>query len=267
MKKILRALIIASIALNLIILIGSVMVMQKKGGLSWMTHKLAQVMDFEQTDSAGNDYRRNRLSVLMQLTVDPADIVFLGDSGLEFGAWHEFLNDLRAKNRALSGDDTGSLLTRLTPVVEGKPRHIVLMCGMNNFLKGTPYEKTTDEYVQIVRTISSGSPGTDLWLLPVLPVNPVLFRKRIVANQPQIHIPQRNEVEAFNAFIRGLAAAHSRIHFVELPELLDSGGELQDAYSIDGLHVNGAGLKKMAEHLKSLGLTEESGPSVGRIDR
>lgn len=175
------------------------------------------------------------------------------------------MNDHRAKNRAINGDDTGSILKRLGSIVVGHPRHIVLMCGINNFQKRIPFAKTTTEYLQIVKTISSESPSTDLWLLSVLPVNNVLYRKWIVPDRPGINTPPQTEVEALNAFIKGLAVDNPRIHFVELSDLLGPSGELQEAYTIDGLHLNGVGLKAVAKHLESSGVKGQSNEAVQRI--
>lgn len=185
---------------------------------------------------------------------EPADIVFLGDSILDFGEWHEFMNDHRAKNRAINGDDTGTILKRLGSIVVGHPRHIVLLCGINNFQKGISFTKTATEYSQIVKAILSQSPSTDLWLLSVLPVNSILYRKWIVPDHPGINMPSWDQVVALNAFIRELTVGNPRVHFVELSDLLDSNGEIREAYTIDGLHLNGVGLKMVAERLKNVGI-------------
>jgi lysophospholipase L1-like esterase len=256
-RKALTVLVILSLSLNLIGIVGSIIALQKKGGLPWLTRKLTEITSAKKGSVTRGDYPSNRISVFAELPTEPTDIIFLGDSILDFGEWHEFMNDHRAKNRAINGDDTGTILTRLGSIVVGHPRHIVLLCGINNFQKRIPFTKTTTEYSQIVKTISSKSPGTDLWLLSVLPVNSILYRKWIVPDHPGINMPPRDQVVALNAFIKELTVGNPRLHFVELPNLLGSTGELQETYTLDGLHLNGLGLKMIAERLKDIGIKRQ----------
>ena len=127
----------------------------------------------------------------------------------DFGEWHEFLDDGRAKNRAISGDDTHTILDRLNQIIVGNPRHVVILCGINNFQKRIPSAQTTNEYAQIVDMIFSQSQHTDIWLLPVLPVNTVLYKQWIVPDHSGINMPRQAEVESLNAFIKKLASVDS----------------------------------------------------------
>lgn len=251
-KRAILTIAIVSFTLNLVFLCGLLMIVRTNGGLPWLGRQLAEVFQPNDTETVRGNYQDHRLSVFYRLSVEPGDIVLLGDSILDIGEWQELLDDHRAKNRAILGDDTRSLLNRLGPVLAGRPRHIVLMCGINNFQKGMPYGQTTTEYAGIVATVTSQSPGTDIWLLPVLPVNRALYRKRVAPYNPRLTMPPQQEVQALNAFIRRLASDNPRIHFVDLPELLDATGQLQAAYTLDGLHLNGRGLELLAARLKNL---------------
>lgn len=267
MKKYLyRVPIILSLTLNLLAVIGSVSIIEKKGGLPWLSRKVAEVFRSQQAEQTHADYPNNRLSVFEQLTVGPNDIIFLGDSILSAGEWHEFLDDGRAKNRAIGGDDTHTILNRLNHIVLGRPRHVVVLCGINNFRKRIPYAQTTDEYAQIVAMISLQSQYTDIWLLPVLPVNTVLYRQWILPYDPDINMPSRTEVEALNAFIKKLAVDKRRIHFVDMPTLLNQTGELRQDCTPDGLHLNGRGLKEIAIRLQQLGICSDKETQAGVID-
>jgi lysophospholipase L1-like esterase len=98
--------------------------------------------------------------------------------------------------------------------------------------------------------ISSQSPHTDIWLLPNSPVNTWLYQEWFAAGHLDTSMPKRAEVEALNAFIKTLAVDRPLIHFVDVPELLDRTGELGEDYTVDGLHLNGRGLKKIAARLQ-----------------
>jgi lysophospholipase L1-like esterase len=256
MKKYLfRIVIILCLAMSLLALIGFVGIMAKKGGLPWLSRKVAEVFRPQEAKRTRGDYPNNRLSVFEQLPVGPDDIVFLGDSILDLGEWHEFLDDGHAKNRGINGDDTHTILDRLNQIMVGRPRHVVVLCGINNFQKRIPFAQTTNEYAQIVAMISSQSQHTDIWLLPVLPVNTRLYKRWIVPDHPGINMPSRTEVEALNAFVKKLAVDKQRIHFVEMPALLNHTGELREDCTLDGLHLNGRGLKTIGTRLQRLGIS------------
>jgi lysophospholipase L1-like esterase len=245
-----RILIVLSLTLNALVLLGSVAIVLSMGGLPWLRREAGEVLPALRRAGPRADYARNMQSVFEQLPVGPDDVLLLGDSILDYGEWHEFLDNPHAKNRAINGDDTRTILPRLDQITRGGPRHVVLLCGINNIQNGVPYAQTTREYARIVGTITSRSAHTDLWLLPVLPINTRLYRKWIVPDMGYLHMPTLGEVVALNAFIRTLAVNRPRVHFVDLPGLLDNVGELREEYTSDGIHLNGQGLKHIAMRLK-----------------
>jgi len=245
-----RILLALSLALNALFVLGSVAVVLSMGGLPWLHRELADVFPSLRRHEPPADYAHNMRSMFEQLPAGPDDILLLGDSILDYGEWHEFLANPHAKNRAINGDYTCTILPRLDQITRGRPRHVVLLCGINNIQNGVPYAQTIREYARIVTTIASQSARTDLWLLPVLPVNTQLYRKWIVPGMDYLHTPTREDVAALNGFIRTLAIDRPRIHFVDLPGLLDPTGELRQEYSSDGIHLNGRGLEQVALRLK-----------------
>jgi lysophospholipase L1-like esterase len=192
------------------------------------------------------------LSVFEQSSIGSNDIVFLGDSIFDFGEWHELMGDPRAKNRAINGDDTNTVLKRLDQIVAGRPAHVVILLGINNFQKGMSFTQTTTEYRSIVERLSE-SDTTQIWLLPVFPVHPGLYRRWIMPYDPGIRMPQQAEVERLNRFLQELAATHQpRVNFVPIPTVLDPSGHLAEDFTLDGLHLNGRGLSEIAKHLKKV---------------
>lgn len=217
-----------------------------------MHDKFTEIYRPESNVATQDDYISNRESVFAQLTIGPEDIVFLGDSIFDFAEWHELLIDYHVKNRAVCGDTTHSILKRLDRIADGKPRHVVLLCGVNNFQHRIPFAKTTREYAQIVDRIRSRSQNTEIVLLPVLPVNSSLYRNRILPYHPGLNKPSRSEVVALNRFIQQLASNMPRVHYLDLSMLLDSKGELRADYTLDGLHLNGRGVCEIATKLRQL---------------
>jgi lysophospholipase L1-like esterase len=241
---------ILSVALNGLAVIGLVVLTERKGGRPWLDRQVPRVLCAMQRRPIRSGGPSTSLSVYGRLPVGPGDIVMLGDDLLEHGAWHELLGDPRAKNRGIVGEDTHTMLERLGQAVAGGPRHVVVSCGSNNLRTRMPRAQTVREYARIVATLVSRSPGTDLWLLPVLPVNQRLYRKWIAPDEPYLNAPGRREVEALNAEIRALAVDRPRVHFLDLPEVVDPAGELRQDCTLDGLHLNGEGYQRVAMRLR-----------------
>lgn len=225
-----------------------------KGGWPWLRDRISILLNGR--ESRNSIYALNRISVFDQLPVHSEDIVFLGDSILNYGEWHEYLDNVRAKNRAIDGDDTHSILGRLAAVVAGNPRHIIVSCGINNLQRKMTTSQTIHEYNQILSYILLQSPNSTVWILPVLPVNAKLYALRIASQFPGVSRPRNSDVDTINSFLESLAADTSRVHYVDMPELLSDMGELRDKYTIDGLHLNGRGLRKIALRLQQSGIGE-----------
>lgn len=249
--------------MNLLTVAAAVVMIHKKGGMDWVCRKIDREFRSRQDDTRRVkmldrkkvNHQTLRLSVFEQLPVGPDDTVFVGDSMLSYGEWHEFFNRINIKNRAINGDNTQNLLKRLPQITAGKPRNIVILCGINNFHQCIPCEQTAREFDRIVSTISSLSPDTDTWLLPILPVNKAMYQKYILPSIPGITMPDQTEVENVNDFLRHLACdERPHVHFVDMPTLLGSTGELRADFTDDGLHLNGRGMKEIAARLRALGL-------------
>ena len=173
-----KPLFLLSVLANLLCLIGAVAVVEMKGGLPWLYNKFTAIVNPVSNEASQDDYFSNRVSIFSQLTIGPDDIVFLGDSIFDFAEWHESLHDQRVKNRAVYGDTTHSILRRLDQITDGKPRCVVLLCGINNFQRRIPLTQTTKEYAEIVARIRSKSRLTEIYLLPVLPVIRMCIEKK-----------------------------------------------------------------------------------------
>jgi lysophospholipase L1-like esterase len=231
-----RRVLALSIALNVVAVVGSVALVQKKGGLAWVSRQAPKVWGTVYQKPVQTDYPNTTLDVYGQLSIGRDDIVLFGDDVFAYGGWHELLADPRVKNRAIARDDTRLLLERIGPIVAGGPRHVVVSCGSFNIQRRTTLTQTAAEYERIVTRLTSRRPDADVWLLPVLPVNRRLYQRWVATDDPNVHRPARRDVEALNRIIRALADRHPRVHFVDLGELVDPAGELRREYTLDGLH-------------------------------
>jgi lysophospholipase L1-like esterase len=235
-----------SFIFNIFFLCFAVVFIDSKGGYKWVMEKVLNL--FNHQPKIG--YAENKIDIFGKLPpIGKQDIVFLGDSILDYGEWHEWLGE-HAKNRAINGDDTGTVLNRLHGITAGRPRHIVLLIGLANLENNTPLDTTRSEYAEILSTIRKESPDTDIWLLSLTPVNRALYQRHIIPGHEGINMPEFEEVRKLNIFIEQLAS--QKVHYINMAELLSPTKELSSDYTLDGEHLNGAGLKIIAQKVKKL---------------
>jgi lysophospholipase L1-like esterase len=228
-----KTLISFSLILNLCFFCCAGYFIDSKGGMTWVFGKINHYQKSE--------YRENRMNVFSCLPpISTGDTVFLGDSILDFGEWGELITG--AKNRAISGSTTSDVI-KLLPSI-GNPRHIILSIGGNNFQGEVPLEQTKAEYRTIINSIPK---ETHVWILPVFAPNADLYELNIRPGHPGIHRPEKEEVAELNSFIKSLESGHVRM--IDMPELLHN-GELSAEYTLDGLHLNGKGLRLFAQKVE-----------------
>jgi lysophospholipase L1-like esterase len=241
-----RPVIISSLILNIFFLGIALAVIDRKGGCTWVMDKAAGL--FHAQSQIG--YAENKNNIFGKLPpIERGDTVFLGDSILDYGEWHEWLGN-HAKNRAVNGDDTRDILKRLHVITKGKPHHIVLLIGLNNLENDAPLKTVMSEYAEIVNRIRKESPGTDIWLLSLSPVNRALYRRHIIPGHAGIHMPESEDINNLNNYMKKIATG--QVHYIDLKELLSPAGELSGDYTLDGEHLNGAGLEIIARKLRQL---------------
>lgn len=162
------------------------------------------------------------------------EIVFLGNSITDGAEWSEIFNDLRIKNRGISGDITEGILYRLVEVTESKPAKIFLMIGVNDLARGISQQQILLNYEKIIKQIKDDSPQTKLYIESVLPVNDAFSQFKNHVNKNSLIIRLNNDLKALSMTY---SAKYIDLHSV----FKDINGKLDAKYTEDGLHLNGAG--------------------------
>ena len=166
---------------------------------------------------------------------DEGEIIFLGNSITVGGPWGELFNDLRVKNRGISGDVTGGILYWLEEVVERNPAKIFLLIGINDLARGVPIDTIYSNISAIIMEVKLKTPGTVLYIQSILPVNDEIGSKF------QNHVNKSSEIIRINTRLQKMAEG-SGLCYVELhASFANSDGKLDAMYTNDGLHINGAG--------------------------
>ncbi len=178
------------------------------------------------------------------------DIIFLGNSINDGSEWAELFNDVRIKNRGISGDITTGILHRIKEVSSRKPAKVFLMIGINDLGRGVSPDSVVKNILLINDYLQQESPDTKVFIQSILPVNPSFGK---FAGQ----VSKVKEIIRTNELLKAAAARH-RYEFIDLhAEFVDAQGLLDAKYTNDGLHLVGAGYQHW-RHLiypKVFGLT------------
>ena len=83
-------------------------------------------------DSIFSAYYHQRLMHFQSLPQTNGDIIFVGNSITDGGEWSELFNDLKIKNRGISGDVTAGVIHRLDEIARRKPAKVFLQIGTND---------------------------------------------------------------------------------------------------------------------------------------
>jgi len=175
-----------------------------------------------------------RASQFEQFAPHDARTVFLGDSITAGGLWQEWFPTVSLVNRGIDGDMSDGVLARLGTAVSTTTRRVFLLIGTNDLTLGTPIDEIVENVREILRGIRTVSPDAQLVLQSVMPRD-AQFRPAI---------------EELNGRYRALAEEIGT-SFLELwPALADEHGELRSEFTLDALHLNGAGYAAWVELLR-----------------
>ncbi|MEO1519000.1 MAG: GDSL-type esterase/lipase family protein [Bacteroidota bacterium] len=215
-----KKLLLASLLLNLVFIAGFFFLIRKLGGANYVWFKMRH-----QGVAGVYEHRKNMYDLL---PIRSSDVVFVGNSITEQGNWAELLGRQDVRNRGIAGDVTQGLLDRLPVILEGHPRQIFLMIGINDLIAHDP-SYVIDNYREIVRRILQKSPETRLVLQSILPVN----------NEVRISGLSNEDVRQINQAIETLASEVGA-DYVDVHSLLqDEKGQLAARFTQDGIHING----------------------------
>lgn len=214
------AILIISIILNLLFLIGGILFIQKLGGFSYLKYRL---------ENRGlTEVYEHRKQLFEKMTLPDSAIVFLGNSITAQCEWSELFQNPKIYNRGIPGDHAKGILKRLGGILKSKPEKIFLMVGVNDLLFKND-EEFLENFEMIVKQVLNESPNTQLFIQSILPVNN-LVRNTTISNENIIQINDKLNQIALN----------NQLPFLDLyPRFVDQEGNLDAAFTLDGIHLNG----------------------------
>lgn len=220
-----RRLCVASVGVNVLIIVAAGTFVMGHGGVSFLRKQL-------------NQNKAVRIEAFPPVTQDAC--VLLGDSVISCYEWHEVLGP-KVCNSGFGGDTTSKILARLDAVTQGRPRQVMIEAGINDLAYGVSPAQVAEEYRRIIETIHTDSPTTTIYIIGVMPPAP-----KYRASIPKGSIfPTPELVQSLNALLAGIPGAQ----FISTEPLCDASG-IKPEYTADGLHPNRAGFLRLAEILR-----------------
>lgn len=223
---------VIALFINVLLIAGGLLALGRLGGwrlaLSRIQHREAPLY-------------RHRQQLFEQLPAQNGAIIFLGDSQTALCEWRELFGDsLPILNRGIAADHVVGMEARLAEVLRHRPAKIFMLIGINDLVFGKSIDDIAGQYRKIVERLRSDSPDTQLVLESVLPVN----------NQVQNLGVQNGQIQALNSRI-GQLARDFALPFVDIySPLADEAGDLDQRFTEDGLHLNGAGYQVLKQQLE-----------------
>ena len=184
---------------------------------------------------------------LNQISVIEPDIIFIGDSIIEYFPLQELLGTTKTiVNRGIRGYQTGLLQENLDAHLYGDAvDQIILLIGTNDIGKDIPMNEALNNLESVIQTISRDYPLSQIKLVSILPVNEGEDFKQTV------YIRTNEKIKAWNQAYQDLASAYMQVEYVPVFEnLLDQEGQLKADYTTDGLHLSVSGYQALSSTLK-----------------
>jgi len=187
------------------------------------------------------EHYQQRTELFKSEAVRKGEVIFLGNSIIEFGDWKQILHDPGVVNRGIAGDNTFGLLHRLQEVIDRRPAKLFIEAGINDIGQGVPVGMITGNIATIVGLVRVKSPGTMIYVVSVLPSNenarvdyPEIYGKNAVVREVDRQLQQHAKEEGFT--------------YIDLAgRLMDQSGNLDKKYAQkDGLHLNKEGYAVLA---------------------
>lgn len=189
-------------------------------------------------------YREQRRTLFELLPVRSSDIVFLGNSITDGCEWDELFDNRHIKNRGICSDRTTDVLERLDPIIEGHPRRLFLMIGINDLAGGATPEEVVANIARIIDRFQTESRWTRIFVQSILPVNGRDF------DVYKGHYAHADRIVPTNELLQALCAERGITYIDVWSALADNGGLLDKRYTNDGLHLLGEGYLVWRDVLK-----------------
>lgn len=224
-----------ALSLICIIFLGTILFLLKRDGYFTSLANTVRDTHYSYIDNAQYPQRETMFELS---NITQSDIVFVGDSITARSEWQEFFPDYTVLNRGIDSDVTQGVYHRLSSVVKTKPQKVFVMIGINDIRQHIDIDESLTYYSMIMSELKSALPDSEIYIQSILPVH----SKTGISNK---------EVEKRNASIKELAETYQLTYINIFDDMIDENNDLPSDYSIDGVHMTGAGYQVWLNILKN----------------
>lgn len=196
-------------------------------------------------EKSNNVYFLNRDELFKVFPKSKNSIIFIGNSLTQNFELAELFQNLSIKNRGIIGDYTSTLFNRLQPIIEEKPEKIFIEIGINDLGINLPNDSIVNNYVKIIDKLQSETPNSKIYIQSIFPVkNDSQYLKSIT--NPEVN----KNVVLVNKELMSICEK-KKMTYIDIYSSFELEGQMNPKYSIDGVHLNGAGYLLWRDKLKS----------------
>lgn len=141
-------------------------------------------------------------------------------------------------NQGVSGDTTQQILHRLPAFKQTRPSTIYVMAGVNDLKQGVTDNEILWNFQRIVGSLKQAHPQAKIIIQSILPT-----RSATISNQ---------RIQALNQRLAAIALRTGALYVDLYPQFLDETGQLQPAFTTDGLHLSSDGYETWRLALKQI---------------
>ncbi|MDB5288588.1 MAG: sialate O-acetylesterase [Mucilaginibacter sp.] len=181
-----------------------------------------------------NFYRILRAKLLAPIPIKTTDIIFIGDSEIEYFNTSELLPQYPIKNRGIAGDGSQDVYNRIGDVIKWHPRKLFIEIGTNDIGSGQPVDAIAKNMIKIIGIVKHISPHTTIYIQSVLPRG-INFRMNVIALNEQFK----------------LICEKTGCTYINVYRYFQLNGLLKKEYDCgDGLHLNSRAYQEWVEIIK-----------------
>lgn len=210
-----------------------------------MKRVISWLMEYQKADIAKKLEAFRALNKIAQ----KEGIVFAGDSITEgYPLFELFPRTLRLYNRGIGGITSVELLENLdVHILDLKPKKLFLLIGTNDLGKGASVEDTAEIINKICMKVIDTYPETEIRLISVYPVDNSREAGRTIQAPPT---RTNDAIRLLNKILQKYAAGIVGLEFLDIHSLLTNNhGNIQEAYSTDGIHLSIEGYQLVTDFL------------------
>jgi len=156
---------------------------------------------------------------------DSLEVVFVGTSMTYNFPIKTLFENKHIINMGFAGSKTDGILQVMKKVVSRQPKKIFLEGGINDIRYGIKTNSTISNISKMIDVVKANSPNTKIFLQSILPTNRSDYNK---------------QVEELNMAYQKLARAKGATYIDLYPTFLFH-GKIDDAATLDGIHLNSTG--------------------------